>query len=169
MPTAPLELDASPRTRVFRTIDAILRRDATLKRLFGKKGSYRSWTGDPGDAKPMAVELAPAVRITPAGLGEDQWYSPDSQTGDLVVDVELMIRGTNADDLMNAWWAIQRAIYPEDQAARLQLANDVQGAGSFSGMITFLDPAFDRQAAENAGYFHALGRMKVDVLEALNP
>jgi hypothetical protein len=168
MAVVPLDLDTCPRASVFAALVKILRDDATLKRVFGKKGSFRAWTGLVDDNKPFSVENAPAIRLTPVPTGADRWYSPDSTEADLGVQVELVIRGSNAADLMNVWWAVQRAVYPKDQAARQANASALQAAGSFTGMVDFLDPAYDPDAAA-AGYFYALGRLKVDVLQELNP
>jgi hypothetical protein len=165
-----LDLDDCPRTKVFRQVDAILRADPTLRRVFGAEGGRRflSWEGDPvRDAKPLDDKSAPAIRITPAAMGEDGWYSPEAQMGDLAIEVEILLRGTNVDDLMNVWWAVQRAIYPKSGAQ--DNANALRDAGSFTGMVAFVDPAFDRAMAEKSGYIDAVGRMKVDVLETLNP
>jgi hypothetical protein len=164
--TPKLDLDTAPRTAVFRQLDQMVRADATISRVFGTR--IRSWTGDLSrDAKPLCKGDAPALRLTPFGLGQDAWYSPDQQFGDLGVEVELAIDGTNVDDLMNAWWAIQRAVYPSSGAQTN--ANALMAAGATTGMVTFVDPAFDRDQAEKAGWINARGALKVEIREVLNP
>jgi len=70
--------------------------------------------------------------------------------------VELLVKGTNADDVSNLWGAVQAAIYPGGSGSILTTANTLQAAGSFTGLVTFQQPAYDQDAAQNAGYFDAV-------------
>ncbi len=169
MATPTLPLKTAPRTSVFRALLGVIGCDPTLRRIFGKPGSLRVWDGSTEDAADFALVQAPAARFTPMSGGVDDWFSPEMQFGDLVVGVELLVRGTNVDDVMNLWWAIQRAIYPETPDGPLAIANKLMAAGATTGMVTFIEPAFDPDAARSNGYFLAYGRMKVEIREILNP
>lgn len=166
MARSALDIPTAPRTAVFRALDQIVRADPTINGVFGNR--IRSWTGDElRDAKPFTTTEAPALRLTPVGMGQDEWYSPDEQFGELGIEVEIFLRGTLIDDLMNVWWAVQRAIYPVTGAQ--PNANLLNAAGATTGMVTFADPAFDRQMAEQSGYMRGIGSMKVEIREILNP
>jgi hypothetical protein len=165
MATPTLPLDPAPRTNVFRAIDRMLRADATLRRVCppDRPGKFRSWSGDPADKNVFGADQAPGIRITPCALGPDVWYSPDAQEADLGVRVELLVKGTNADDLMNLWWAVQKAVSGQANA------NTLVAAGSFSGVVSFQAPAFPADDAAANGWYLAVGVLKVDVIEELNP
>lgn len=161
---ATLSLNTAPRTSVFRKLVEIVQNDPTIKRVISRPASFRAWTGKPVDGQPFSVDIAPAVRFTPI-QGPDSWYSPNAQKGPLFVNVEMLIQGSDADDVMNLWWAIQRAIYPaaqEDLYANLQV---LQQAGAHDGLAEFTLPAFDPGPRDN--FWAATGQIKIMIRNQL--
>ncbi len=161
---ATISLNQSVRASVFRKVVEIVRIDPTCKRLF-REGSLKAWTGKPQDAGPLALEQSPCLRLTP-GAGPETWSFPDAMVGALFLDLELVIKGTDADDVMNVWEAIQRAIYPVNQTARLANIAALQAAGAYTGLPSFSAPAVDLHP-DGAGFF-CTGQIKIDVLLQLN-
>jgi hypothetical protein len=170
MAQTKLDLDDSPRTKVFRAIDGILRADPTLKRLFAKPCQFRSWQGTPDDAKPFTTDLAPAIRLTPLPGGPpDVWYSPDARQGTLAIRVELYLKGSNLDDLHNVWYAVKRALYTTSAAGLQAIANTLQAAGADTGMVDFQDPVPNLEALTNTpNIIDAVAALSVEVWEQLN-
>lgn len=159
-----LALPQSPRVKVFREIVSILRSDPTLCRVI-RKDCLRAWSGDVADAKAFSIEHAPALRLTPATTG-DQFVTPDSMAGDLLINCEILLRGNDADDLFNFWWAICRAIYPTDPIQRSQIALQLQNAGARSGLVLFSQPAFDPDP--DGVFFAGMGQMKIAIEAVYN-
>lgn len=134
-----LKLPTSPRMALFRLIDQRLRADPTLERTVKE---WRSWQGVPDDAKPFGQGQLPAVRLTPRS-GPEGWWASDSQKGTLFVMAEVITPGLCADDLDNLWFAIERALYPVDPAARNAWVATLQAAGAWKGLVQLAQPAFD--------------------------
>jgi hypothetical protein len=143
-PDPKLKLPQSPRLRVFRVIDRHLRADQTLRRVV-RPGSFKSWTGEPGDRNIFALEQFPAIRLTPSS-GPDQFWATSGMLGNLTIDVEMCVRGTCWEDIDSLWMAVQRALYPIDTAARnaflsaLQTAGAHTGEAKFSAIVADVDP-----------------------------
>jgi hypothetical protein len=154
------QLPTSPRTKVFRTLDNILRRDPVLSSVI-KPESFRSWAGKSHDNLEFTFSSAPGIRLTPTN-GPELWKFPDAFVGDLFIKVEMLIPGTDADDQLNLWWAIERAIYPD--TFPLQQANvaALQQAGAYTGLTEFSQPAFDEAPQDR--FFAAIGQMKIQVV-----
>ena len=77
----------------------------------------------------------------------------------------MLINGGDADDTLNLWWAIVKAIYPGG-AATLATVQALQQAGANSGLAEFSQPAFDD---EPDGVFQAaMGQIKIDVRLDIN-
>jgi hypothetical protein len=104
------------------------------------------------------------LRITPA-TGPEIWTFPNAFTGWLYLNCDMLIPGTDADDEMNFWGAIEQAIYPDD--FNLQLANvrALQLAGASTGLAEFSQPAFDPTPSDR--FFAATGQIKIAVLRQL--
>jgi hypothetical protein len=163
-------LKPSPRTTVFRAIILILKNSPVLRTAI-KPEAFRSWTGASHDNIEFTKSLAPALRFTPTN-GPEGFLFPDAQVGDLFINVEMLVQGTNVDDAQNLWWAIERAIYPgpmpllaggattNSNIAALQLA------GANTGLVLFSSPVFDPEPADQ--FFACQGQMKVAVRLQLN-
>jgi hypothetical protein len=169
------ELDDSPRTKVFRLIESYLRGDEVLRQTV-PPDHWQTWDGSP-DAKSWPADTqVPAICLNPTALA-DQWFSPDAMTEPLVVVVELLVDGTNADDIANLWWAVQRALFPPNPAAAepsptQAVQQALRDAGAFSGVIEFTQAAFVRPDNPNApaaaGRLYGVGQIKIDVNLQLN-
>ncbi len=156
------QLPTSPRTKVFRAIDNILRRDPVLSSVI-RPSSFRSWNGSTHDAAEFSFSMCPAIRLTPSN-GPEDWKFPDALVGWLMIKVEMLIPGTDADDELNLWWAIERAIYPDGRTLDNVLA--LQQLGAYDGLVAFSQPAFDPQPADR--FFAAVGEMRIQVLLQVN-
>lgn len=159
-----LDLNKSPRTSVFRQLVTLIKNDATIKRVLSKPIQLRAWEGKAADAEPFGPAIAPCVRLTPTS-GADTWWSPGSTRGPLFIQVEMVIQGTNADDIMNLWWAIVRAIYPSAQSSTNANILALQQAGAYTGMAEFTLPAMEADPENN--YFAAAGQIKIEVTNQL--
>lgn len=159
-----LPLPKSPHTSVFRAIVGLLTNDLVLRNIF-KTGSLRSWSGGNFDTLEFSYSIAPAIRLTPAN-GPEQFWSPNAQVGALLINCEILIAGTNVDDVQNLWWAIEKAIYPADHTKAAANVAALQAAGAHSGLVLFSQPAFDSEPSDK--FFAAMGQMKIDVRKQFN-
>jgi hypothetical protein len=116
-----LDLAPGPETIAFRCVESILRDDPVLKRVISKNGWY-SWLGDAQDDSDATLSSCPWIRLTPQA-GDSDWESENQHRSPLLVGIELAVAGTNADQLMNLWHAVRRALFPLDVAA-LQAIRD---------------------------------------------
>jgi len=139
-----LDLLQSPRDAVFRAMETIVRQNATFQRIV-KPTSFRTWQGKPEDAKEFTFEVAPAMRWTPMNTGED-FKTPEAIAGDLLINCEILLRGTNISDLTNFWWMVARCFYPHAGSPGPTAAANIltlQSTGARSGLVMFSQPAFD--------------------------
>jgi hypothetical protein len=157
---ATLDLNTSPKVSVYRTLIRIIRNDPTIKRIISRPGSFRDWSSKPQDSEPFNINLAPALRFTPT-QGPEDWQFPCGMVGTLYIDVDMLINGNDVDDVMNLWFAIERAIYPLNSTTQLANISALQVAGANTGYALFSQPAFD-PSPENA-FFAARGQIKIDV------
>ena len=165
MATLALNLPQSPRTAVFRAIDSILRHDPVLQRSI-RPQSFRSWSGSTYDSVDFTLAMAPCIRLTPTH-GAEVWKFPDAFVGPLFVKVEMLVAGYDVDDVMNLWWAIEKALYPSDFTAKSANISALQAAGAYTGLAEFTQPAFDDSPSDK--FFAAYGQIKIDVLLQLAP
>ena len=105
-----LDLPVSPRAAVFRAMETIVRGNALFQRVV-KHDRFRTWDGEPRDIKPFTQAEAPCMRWTPMNTGEE-FRTPDSMSGDLLINCEIICRGSCCDDLTNFWWMLVRCFYP---------------------------------------------------------
>jgi hypothetical protein len=154
-----LPLPRSPRTAVFRALVKLLHNDLVLRNVL-KDGALRSWSGTSHDSMEFTFSIAPAIRLTPTN-GPEQFWSPNAQVGDLLINCEMIIAGTNVDDVQNLWWGIEKAIYPADQTKAVAHQQTLQAAGAHSGLVLFSQPAFD--PTPESKFFAAMGQMRIAV------
>lgn len=104
-----LPLDDEPEYVAFRVLDAVIRSDPTIKAI---GTTVVSWTGDPvHDLTPPTINKLPWIRLTIAP-GSAGWVNEGQQRSSLVVNMQIVVAGTNAKNLINFWGAIRRAIWP---------------------------------------------------------
>lgn len=157
---AALDLNTAPKTSVFRALTRIIKNDPTIRRIVPRAASFRDWSGKPQDAEPFTVEHAPALRFTPTS-GPEEWQFPAGMVGTLYINVEMLIRGTDVDDPINLWFALEKAIYPTNNAVQLVNIAALQQAGANTGYALFSQPASDPSPAD--GFFACTGQIKIDV------
>jgi hypothetical protein len=158
------QLPIAPRTKVYRAICGILRRDPVLSSVV-RSTNFRDWAGKENDGLEFSFSDSPSIRITP-GCGPDLWKFPSAQTGDLILNVAMLIPGTDADDQFNLWWAITLAIYPDDFLRRSTIITTLQQAGSYDGLVSFSQPAADPNPSDR--FFAASGQMRITVLNQIS-
>ena len=116
MGAAALDLPQSPRDAVFRAMETIVRSDSDVP-ADRQADQFPDLAGQPEDAKEFSCEYAPAMRWTPRNTGEE-FKTPDTMAGDLLINCEVLIKGTNCSDLTNFWWMLARCFYPSNLASR---------------------------------------------------
>jgi hypothetical protein len=162
-----LDLPQSPRDAVFRAMETIVRQNATFQRIV-KPTSFRTWKGNPEDAKEFTFEIAPAMCWTPMNTGE-QFRTPDTMSGDLLINAEILLKGTNISDMQNFWWMIVRCFYPPSTApgvTRNAVIQTLQTAGARSGLVLFSQPAFD--PGPDGAWLAGQGQIKIEIQSQLN-
>ena len=159
MPTKPLltGLRVSPRVQVFRAVERILREDPILGR---QVKVWRTWEGRDEDKNELAIDEAPAIRLTPRPSNQT-WWSTDAMVCVVEIGVEIRLQGTCYDDLDNLWYAIERAIYPTDVALRQKFQSILSNAGAHVQLAQF-QPAFDPSFGSD-GNILAQGAIRIDV------
>lgn len=158
-----LKTNLSVWTKVFRRIVQQMETDAELRRI-GVGDRLRSWKGVTADKAPFAPSVGtPVVRVTPYPAGVD-WYDPSSQSGTLVVLVELGIASLCIDDVADLWDLIVSAVSP----CVAGFSRELVELGAETGEITFTNPAFAAQPAESPeGAFYAQGRFELRLIRQL--
>ena len=159
-----LDLPRSPRDAVYRAMETIVRQNATFQRIV-KPSSFRTWQGKPDDAKEFTFSIAPALRWTPMHTGED-FKTPDTMAGDLLINCEILLPGTNVSDLTNFWWMLTRCFYPSDLTGRNANIQALQAAGARSGLVLFSQPAFD--PGPDGVWLAGQGQIKIVIQSQLN-
>ena len=164
MAVRSLDLPTSPRVAVFRAMETIVRNDPTMQRIL-KPHAFRTWAGSQNDAKQFNIELAPALRWTPQNTAEE-FSTPDTMRGWLLINAEILIRGNCSDDLLNFWFAMERAFYPSTLTGRNANVLTLQNAGARSGLVLFSQPAFDPDP--DGVFFAGAGQIKIEIQLPLN-
>lgn len=163
-----LHLTTSPRVLAYRLIERTLRADPVLSNVVGL---WSTWEGDPiRDPLPLALVGDSSIKLQPA-MGPVDFWAVDSTRGDLIVDVDLIVRGTCYDDLDNLWYAMEQAIWPRDvtrqRAFILKLQQATQGG---KGLVIFQRPAsFIADDVDGSPCLRASGSLRTDVHELINP
>lgn len=161
IPIATLKtLPTSPRTKVFRAVVALLQQNPVILSCI-KPDSFRSWSGRSHDAIEFSSSMYPAIRITPTN-GPEGWIFPTAMRGWLYLNVDMLIFGTDADDQLNLWWAVEKAIYPDVYSQQQANVAALQAAGAYTGLCEFSQPAFDPLPIDKI--WAATGQIKIEIL-----
>lgn len=157
-----LALDDSPHVQLFRTIVRIISDDDTIRRIV-RPSSLRSWQGVPIDAAEFSEPSAPGLRFTPT-QGTEAWWTPAGFRGNLVVQVEMLTKGTSIDDAFNLWWTVKHALYPADRTLRMPIVATLRS----NYMLTL--SMFSRLIMTNitTTHIHSAGEIAVEVREDLD-
>jgi hypothetical protein len=107
----------------------------------------------------------PWIRLTPK-LGPENWWAQSTQKGPLLIEAEIVVKGTCVDDLLGLWWAIQRAIYPVDVAQRNAFQARLNQAGAWPGTIAFSPPSL---TGGSEGHLEGAGTLTLEYRFDVNP
>lgn len=110
MPTQNLPLPQDARVTALRGLILILQRDPELKRVVK---TWKTWDGRPGDSNPPTAGECPWVRIT-ATPEASSWAMdgpPPVMLQPMKVQIETAVEGTNVNNSVNLWGAIEKAVY----------------------------------------------------------
>lgn len=162
-----LDLPVSPRAAVFRAMETIVRGNAVFQRIV-KPDRFRTWEGEPRDIKPFTQAEAPCMRWTPA-YSQAQFATPNLMVGDLLINCEMITRGSCCDDITNFWFMLEMCLYPDGITSSATGDNTVQqtlrNAGAHTGLVLFTQPAFDPDP--DGVFFAGQGQMKITVRLAI--
>lgn len=160
-----LKLPDGNRAKVYRQIVATLRNDPNLTRVFG--GNWFVMDGQPDDAAPFAESEAPAIAVAPE-MGPLSWWSPSAKVGPLYINLEVLIDGLDACDVLNLQEAIEAALESPDHATQLARERALQQLGAETGQVDFLMPPKDDGKAWEANQQHLRGRLAIDVKRTIS-
>lgn len=147
-------------TVLFRAIEARLKADPVLH---GVVRNWRSWEGQNAafDRLVPTISQMPVVRLS-AHTGPEKWFSPETQIGVLVVQIEVWLEGTCEDDVHNFWGAIRRAFYnPSDHPGWTAYVNTLQSLGAHKGAVLMQRPLVTNRGADD-GHWEAVGQVSLD-------
>lgn len=140
MPNTLLKLPEDVTTTLFRLIETQLRTDPILGSVVR---TWQTWEGVPGDKQPPAIGMAPWVSLTPQPT-QERWFSPETQEGTLNIRIDVLVRGTCIDDVMNLWGAIRAALSPYARGSDGVCFNTrLMSAGAHKGLVEMNQPLFD--------------------------
>jgi hypothetical protein len=157
----PLNLPQSERAAVFRAAVKILRNDPVLANVVK---TWMVWDGRPNDSADLSLGMAPALRITPTGQG-DQWSSPNTHTGPLLMNVEVLTAGYNVDDPANLWRAVVAAFYDPQGTTFAAIQDELRAAGAYPPSPQFTMPAFDPKP--DSGFCYGVAQIRIMVQSQL--
>lgn len=156
------------RARVYKQIVEWMQTDPVLLTV------VKVWTTGlgTGEWKSPKAQTATHILISPR-LGPVEPYSPDSQLGNLQIEVRLGVVGAAVGsldmlDVMNLWEAIENAFYPfGDQARQWDVEQRLRDAGSHTGQIKFSQPATFQGVDPDTKRPILAGMMQLDVIRPL--
>lgn len=164
---ATLKLPQDPRTAVFRLLVRTLKSDPTLSNVVK---TWLVWDKPVTSNLGLSAAAFPSIRLTPS-IGPQDWYTPDSNIGPLIVKVEVDISGDDADDYLNVWGAIERALYPVDRTKELAIEQAFRDAGAETGQFKFSSPAQDPNAGNPEPnlppQWNCIGMMQIQVIRTI--
>lgn len=159
-----LPLPDGQRTKVFRFIVNWLKNDPTLGRVI-RADAWQDFSGNPNDPGPQSPLQAPTIRLSPAPTAL-AWTSVESMISPLYINIECLVQGVHADDVLNLQEAIENAFYPADPTRQALLQNTLVGPPYYcmTGLIEFTLPLWDRnQDVGRGGNWYPIGQMRIDI------
>lgn len=168
MATKDLGLPTDARSLVFREIVNRLRTNPLLDRVVGKENWF-VWDGSRDDEAEFGSGGGIQIRLTPR-VGPGAWQDETGQQFPLLVDIEALINGTDADDFLALQMAIEIALYqPSDHDASLSWQVRLMGLGAVDGLISFVPLNDVDAAARKDGTWGLRGQLSIDVRRTFNP
>jgi hypothetical protein len=126
-----LDLQTAEEVLAFRAVDQIIRNDPALKAVTRQ---YISWQGDVEDIWKPSVSTCPYLRITPLG-GSSQWETEQQHKMPLRIQFTAAVVGSNADNLLNYWACVRRALFPQNSVSQLNAVLATIAAASARGAM----------------------------------
>lgn len=102
-----LNLPKSPYTAIFRQVVEIIKTSP----LLGCVKSWKEFVGRPDDFQPPPVSAYPSIAIQVSSSGMTPWSQAASEET-MIISFEIAVNGTDVDDLLNLWWAVQKSLKP---------------------------------------------------------
>lgn len=159
-----LALPKSPHRLLYRELVRVWRAD---KDLADAVKTWFVWDGSVADRVPFGLSLCPSVAALP-GRGSDRYYGPSGFDGTLTVDLTIVVAGTNVDDLLDLYHALQRALWPSDPATRAAIREGLRALGAVTGEAEFIQPKLAPSFDDAGPYVLGLGQARL-LLETINP
>lgn len=113
-----LNLEKSAYTKIYRAVERQLKNDPVLQ---GVVKCWNVFTGDHQDFQKPTVSQYPAVALLVSSSGMSPWSQATNEET-MVIDIEMAVFGTDQDDLLNLWWAIQKALKPSTDGRKALVA-----------------------------------------------
>lgn len=109
-----LNLPTSPYTAIYREVIKILKENPTLHDVVK---SWKEFVGKSDDFAPPPISAMPSIATQFSSSGMSPW-SQGAHEETMVITLELAVVGTNADDLMDLWWAVLKALKPHTKGRK---------------------------------------------------
>lgn len=155
----PLAMHA--RTAAFRRLAALLQADVELRRV------VRTWdlaAGEPRDETPPALTQMPRIKLWGLPLSS-AWTSTRTALCPLLLTIEIHVAGTDPDDLLNLWGAIEAVLLPHHDAARRTALNTTMENlhGIIPLRVDVESPPRPAGEGQRAPWQHMRARLQVDL------
>lgn len=109
-----LNLPVSAYTKLFRAVEAQLKDDPVLSSVVR---CWNTFHGKTEDFQKVSVNQYPAIALLVSSSGMSPW-SQAANEETMVIDLEMAVMGTDQDDLLNLWWAVQKALKPSTKGRK---------------------------------------------------
>lgn len=165
---ADVPLRSGSRSTIYRRIVDQLQADPVLARIFGRRWDVGYAQKD--FCKPAALGDDPAVRLTPR-MSSQQWYSPASHAGQLVVQVDFWLPGNargfgDVLRVMDCWEAVEDVLYSPDKTKRQAFKQDLMRLGATTGEFLVSQPAATFPG--DPGTLANVGQVQLEIKRNLN-
>lgn len=154
-----LSLPTAEEAGAFRALERVFRDDETLAATIRQ---WVTWDGDVSDLTEPTFSTCPFLRLSPHG-DASEWATEQQHGGAVVIRVTLCAAGTDANQIMNLWAAVRRALFPSDLTQRALVLSPLQLAGVNRPILS--QPAYGVTADEKgAPLLVADGLIKLSML-----
>lgn len=113
-----LDLPKSAYTKIYRAIEDQLKSDPVLQRVVK---TWNIFQGKTQDFQAPSISQYPAIALLVSSSGMSPWSQATNEET-MVIDIEIAVNGTDQDDLLNLWWAVQKALKPSTEGRKRLVA-----------------------------------------------
>jgi hypothetical protein len=149
---ATLDLPDYAPTKLFRAVVAKLRAHDDLARVVR---TWHAMEGLPADAQPATLSQLPWIKLY-YGAQPAVPVTISSTQSPMTIVMELIVAGTDQDDLVNLWGAVMRALFPGDGAMGAILRNN---GGMENLQLTM--PGLAPASVEGQSALHGTGTLTI--------